>query len=66
MTSSSTGLTSAQVARFTASITVTPLADGRSWVLYSPDFALVLGDGDEVAEPPGFVTDFASVPRPIW
>lgn len=62
----STGPTAAQTARFTVSITVTPLADGRSWVLYSPDFAFVPDKGKEVAVPPGFVTDFASVPRPLW
>ena len=50
------------------SITVTPLADGRSWVLYSPDFAYrVNDDPDDLVEvPQGFVTDFASVPRPLW
>ena len=58
----------ADVSRFTAPITVTPLADGRSWVLYSSDFAYRVNDdpGDLVEVPAGFVTDFASVPRPLW
>jgi hypothetical protein len=58
--------TDAKAARFTVSITVTPLADGRSWVLYSPDFAFMPEEGEEVAVPAGFITDFASVPRPLW
>ena len=56
------------MSRFTVSITVTPLADGRSWVMYSPDFAYRVNDNpnDVVNVPGGFITDFASVPRPLW
>lgn len=49
---------------FLSHLVVTPLKDGRSWVLREP---LVYEDEGERHEiPTMFVTDFASVPRPLW
>ena len=57
------------MSQFTAPITVTPLPDGKSWVIVTPDFRYDVdaeGSGDTVRVPRGMVTDFASVPRPVW
>ena len=57
------------MSRFTAPLLVTPLNDGKSWVIITHDFAYEVGEegsGDSVAVPRGMVSDFASVPRPIW
>ena len=56
------------MSRFTRPLVVSPLADARSWVLresfgYDVDRE---GSGDTVDVPVGFVTDFASIPRPLW
>ena len=43
-------------------------SDGRNWVIRK-DFGYAVGseDSGEVIDlPTGFVTDFASVPRPLW
>ncbi len=62
------------MSRFTAPLVVTPLNDGKSWlILYSSDdeqrFAYEVGaEGSGIViEPPArFVTDFASIPRFLW
>lgn len=54
---------------FTGSLTLTELdLDWRQWRLESPLSYEVafLGSGRVVAVPAGFVTDGASVPRPLW
>lgn len=56
------------MSRFTAILLVSPLADGRSWVIRS-DFGYDVGaegSEDKVDVPIGFRTDFASVPRLLW
>jgi len=53
---------------FTSLLTVSPLSDGKSWWLRTP-FGYDVGregSGDSVELPVGFVTDFASIPRPLW
>ena len=57
------------MSQFTAPLLVTPLTDGRSWVIVTDDFSYDVGregSGDTVVVPCGMVTDFASIPRPIW
>ena len=39
--------------------------DGANWFLLE-DFLYVSDDANVVAVPAGFITDFASTPRPIW
>lgn len=56
------------MSRFTDVLLVSPLDDGRSWVLMR-DFGYVLEpeeSGETIDVPKGFVTDFASVPRLAW
>jgi len=56
------------MSRFTKILVVSPLADGRSWVLRE-EFGYdveELGSDDKINVPEGFMTDFASVPRPLW
>ncbi len=56
------------MSRFTEILTVSPLPDGRNWIIRCP-FGYDVGeeDSDETIEVPvGFVTDFASVPRLLW
>ena len=56
------------MSRFTAVLLVSPLADGRTWVIRS-DFGYAVGaedSGDVIDVPIGFRTDFASVPRLLW
>ncbi len=56
------------MSRFTELLLVSPLPDGRNWVI-KKDFGYAVGkkDSNEVIDVPiGFVTDFASVPRPLW
>ena len=56
------------MSQFTKSLVVSPLADGRTWVLLE-DFSYDVGregSGDTVSVPPKFMTDFASVPRLLW
>ena len=53
---------------FTKILVVSPLANGKSWYLreeFSYDVGSE-GSGDTIKVPVGFVTDFASVPRPLW
>lgn len=56
------------MSRFTSLLKVSPLPDGRSWVLLEPLTYEVgeLGSADVITVPRGFVTDFASVPRVLW
>lgn len=53
---------------FTDVLVVSPLADGRTWVVRGKFRYEVgeLGSGDVVDVPQGFRTDFASVPQPLW
>lgn len=56
------------MSRFTEILTVSPLADGRTWVTRR-EFGYDIGtegSGDTVEVEVGFMTDFASVPRPLW
>jgi hypothetical protein len=56
------------MSRFTEILVVSPLADGKSWYLHK-EFGYDVGsEGSEetIDVPIGFVTDFASVPRPLW
>lgn len=56
------------MSQFTNPLLVTPLSDGKSWMIVS-DFGYDVGDkgSDETIQvEKGFVTDFASVPRGLW
>jgi len=62
------------MSRFTEILTVSPLPNGKSWVLRKP-FGYDVGEegsGETIEVPVGFVTDFTSVPRilrgiiPCW
>lgn len=56
------------MSRFTSLLLVSPLSDGKTWVIRS-DFGYDVGaegSGDVIDVPPGFHTDFASVPRLLW
>jgi hypothetical protein len=58
------------MARFTEDVTVVNRLSGRvhQWEMCEPvSWRIVdLEDSEVVNVPPGFVTDFASVPRPVW
>jgi hypothetical protein len=45
---------------------VSPFADGDNWFLTRPLTYELPGTTLRVEVPPGFVTDFASIPRPFW
>jgi len=56
------------MSRFTESLVVTPLPDGKTWIILN-DFAYEIGEegsGDIIRVPIGTYTDFASIPRPLW
>jgi hypothetical protein len=56
------------LSRFTEVLLVSPLADGKTWVIGRP-FGYDVGSegsGETIEVPVGFQTDFASVPRPFW
>lgn len=56
------------MSRFTEALVVTPLADGKTWVLVRA-FGYEVGEegsGDRVDVAVGFQTDFASIPRLLW
>ena len=56
------------MSRFTESLVVTPLQDGKTWIILQ-DFGYEVGDegsGDVINVPIGTYTDFASIPRPLW
>lgn len=53
---------------FTEKLLVSPLTDGKRWVIRK-EFYFYVGeeeDNDLITVPPGFVTDFASIPRVFW
>jgi hypothetical protein len=56
------------MSQFTKALVVSPLADGRTWVLREPFSYDVRreGSGDTIRVPARFMTDFASVPRLLW
>ncbi len=56
------------MSHFTRALIVSPLADGKTWVLIEPFSYDVgeLGSGDTVLVSEGFKTDFASIPRLFW
>ena len=53
---------------FTTPLVVSPLPDGRLWLLWEPfEYRVGSEDSEEAIQvPEGFVTDFASVPRAFW
>ena len=56
------------MSQFTKILVVSPLGDGIFWMLQesmSYDVGSE-GSGNTVNVPGGFITDFASVPRPLW
>ena len=56
------------MSRFTDILLVSPLADGRTWVIMR-EFGYDVGaegSADRITVPVGFQTDFASIPRPFW
>ena len=56
------------MSRFTEPLVVTPLPDGKTWIILS-DFGYEIGEegsGDTVDVPIGTHTDFASIPRLLW
>jgi hypothetical protein len=56
------------MSRFTEELLVSPLPDGRTWVIRR-DFGYDVeeeGSGNTINVPIGFKTDFASVPRLLW
>ncbi|MFM8551566.1 MAG: DUF1353 domain-containing protein [Nitrospiraceae bacterium] len=56
------------MSRFTDALIVSPMADGKTWVLVR-HFGYEVGaegSGDVIEVPIGFQTDFASVPRLFW
>ena len=57
------------MSKFTTTLTVSPLADGKNWVLKEA-FTYVVGDfessKDKIEVERGFSTDFASIPRLLW
>lgn len=56
------------MAGFLGPLKVEEMPDGRHWRLLEPCvYHLKTADGDEWVEAPaGFVTDFGSIPRPLW
>jgi len=56
------------MSKFTEVLVVSPLADGKTWVTRK-EFGYDIGEegsGDSIDVPIGFMTDFASIPRPLW
>ena len=56
------------MSRFTEVLVVSPLADGHTWYLRR-EFGYDVGSegsGETIDVPVGFLTDFASIPRPLW
>jgi hypothetical protein len=56
------------MSQFTKILVVSPLADGRTWYLWK-EFGYDVGregSGETIHVPAGFLTDFASIPRPLW
>ena len=62
------GIPSNETRGFTSALVVTPLADGKTWVLMHR-FCYHIGRKDSldmIHVEAGFMTDFASIPRPFW
>ncbi len=56
------------MSRFTETLIVTPLPDGKTWIILA-DFGYDVGEegsSDVINVPIGTYTDFASIPRPLW
>ena len=56
------------MSQFTDALVVSPLADGKTWVIVR-DFGYDVGaenSGDHIGVAICFQTDFASIPRPFW
>ncbi|OHD70516.1 MAG: hypothetical protein A2W19_08915 [Spirochaetes bacterium RBG_16_49_21] len=56
------------MSRFTEILTVSPLSDGKTWIIrkkFGYDVGRE-GGAEFVDVPVGFMTDFASVPRLLW
>ncbi len=56
------------MSRVTESLVVTPLSDGKTWIILS-EFGYEVGEegsGDHISVPIGTHTDFASIPRSLW
>lgn len=56
------------MSQFTEALLVSPLADGKTWVIRGP-FSYDVGfegSEDKVVITEGFETDFASIPRLLW
>ena len=56
------------MSRFTETLVVTPLPDGKTWIILS-DFGYEVGcegSGEVIDVPIGTHTDFTSVPRLLW
>lgn len=56
------------MSRFTETLVVTPLPDGKTWIILS-DFGYAVGaeESEDVIDVPiGTYTDFASIPRLLW
>jgi hypothetical protein len=56
------------MSRFTDALVVSPLADGKTWIVLRPfGYDVEKEDsGDRIEVEVGFMTDFASVPRLFW
>lgn len=57
--------------KFEDALDVRPLDDGKNWLVlddffYDTDVSMTRGNLHRVVVPKGFVTDFASIPRPLW
>ena len=56
------------MSRFTNILLVSPMADGKRWIIRS-DFGYDIGEegsDESINVPVGFITDFASIPRILW
>ena len=52
--------------QFISFLEVSPFADGENWFLTQPLVYRLADTNLQVDVPAGFVTDFASIPRPFW
>ncbi len=53
------------IREFKTILVASPFADGSYWYLRN-DLHWLSASGEEFVVPTGFVTDFASIPRPFW
>lgn len=53
------------IKEFKSILVVSPFADGTYWYLRE-DLRWLSAANEEYVVPKGFVTDFASIPRPLW